>query len=48
MGDGAARHRSALRGTEPCRVITLCNKRRKFQRKQVFFQIKTPKNREIR
>ena len=40
MGDSAARHCSTLRGTEGtelCRVMTLCNKRRKFQGKQFFF-----------
>ena len=33
MGDGAARHRSALRGIEPpCHVMTHLNKRLKFEK----------------
>ena len=31
MRDGAARHRSALCATEPCRVMTHHNKRLKFE-----------------
>ena len=30
MGDGAARHGTALRGTEPCRVMTHHNKESKI------------------
>ena len=36
MGDGAARHGSALCGTEPCRVMTYHNQRLKFE---VHFQV---------
>ena len=31
MGDGAARHRSALSSTQPCRVMTHQNKRHKLE-----------------
>ena len=41
MGDGAARHRSALCGTEPCRVMTHHNKSLIFKTFFLQFSVNT-------